>query len=493
MQQHLGQPQGTGHSAGQLTRSAAVGHQHTTADVVATAERHLLDRRGHRFHRQLEGPFRQLLRRTPQHLRQGGEALLHHLRVGPLVASSTEHRREPLHLQTTQQQIGVGHRERTATAITGRTWHRTRRARADREPIAIAVDDRTATGCHGVNGQAWRQQMQACHLRFGAAFPDPISRTCWQTEHIGAGAAHIEPHQGPLLQASPAGHRHRTHHASGRSGQDRVFRQQTRRRLQGTAGGHHPQTGMPTEGPSHLIEIVEQRTGHRGLHQGGLPPGHQTGQGTDPMGTHHRGEAEAAHKRLELAFMLRIAPGMQQRDGTTPQPLALVLTQPLLQALIKLQGGDFPAIGINTPRHLLHRRGQKGRRRQLKGKQIWPVLITDTEQIRQTGVGEQQHAITGTFQQGIGGHGGSQSQFSDGCKPRAPLGGQKIRHGRHGRVSRAARLLRQHFAHQQTTIRRQAHQVCEGAATIHPEAPIGQRAATATPRAASSTQSRTRG
>ena len=52
--------------------------------------------------------------------RELGEAMPHHLHIRWQIPGRSEHRREAVHLQPPQQQVGVGDGERSAGAITGR-------------------------------------------------------------------------------------------------------------------------------------------------------------------------------------------------------------------------------------------------------------------------------------------------------------------------------------------------------------------------------------
>ena len=58
MQQDLPQAQGMGNTTRQLSGRSPIGHQHTTANVMAPRQRHLPNGRCHGFYGQREGPFR---------------------------------------------------------------------------------------------------------------------------------------------------------------------------------------------------------------------------------------------------------------------------------------------------------------------------------------------------------------------------------------------------------------------------------------------------
>ena len=355
MQEHLGQPERTGNATGQLTGSAAVGHQDTTTNVVTAGQRNLLDGGGHRLNRKIQSPLRQLLRSRTKALNQTRELPLHHAGIGTLLATDAEHGREPLHLQTPEQQVGVGDRQRPTPSITGRSWIGTSGTGPHGEPVTITADDRTATRGHSVDRQPWGKQLQASDPGVRRTLPLTVRGTGGHTEDIRAGAAHVEPHQRLPFEASLSGHSDRTDHPSGGPRQNRVLGLQPITGLQRTTGGHHPETGAVAEVLPHLIEIGEERACNRRLHQCGLPAGHKPGQRTDPMGAHHGGEAMRTDKGLEALFMAWVTPGMQQRNRATAQALTVVLAQTGSKAIIKKERLQFLAVRPHAPLHLLHR------------------------------------------------------------------------------------------------------------------------------------------
>ena len=135
MQQHRVQPQFIRQATGVLTTSPSVGHQHPAANVLTAMQRHPANRSSHGFHRQLQRPGCHPLRGLPQRCRELGEAMPHHLHIRWQIPGRSEHRREAVHLQTPQQQVGVGDGERSAGAITGRARLRAGGARSHPQPL----------------------------------------------------------------------------------------------------------------------------------------------------------------------------------------------------------------------------------------------------------------------------------------------------------------------------------------------------------------------
>ena len=243
MQQHPPQPQGFGQAAGQLAASTAIGNQHPAADVVTAKQRHLLNRRGHGLHGQIQRALGQGLNAAPQRCRQLGKALLHHRQIRRLIPLGTKHRRKLGHLQAPQQQMGIGEAKRPAPPVTSRPWISTSGTGPHLQALLLGAEDRATTGGNRMNRQPRCQQREAGNLGLRTALHIRKANTRWHAKDIGGGAAHVEPHQGPIGHTSPLRRRHRSHHAAGGPRQDRVLRQQGRRVEQSSAGSHHAQSG----------------------------------------------------------------------------------------------------------------------------------------------------------------------------------------------------------------------------------------------------------
>ena len=335
MQQHPPQPQGFGQAAGQLAASTAIGNQHPAADVVTAKQRHLLNRRGHGFHSQIKRALGHGLNAAPQRCRQLGKALLHHHQIGRQIPLGTKHRRKLGHLQAPQQQMGIGEAKRPAPPVTSRPWISTSGTGPHLQALLLGAEDRAATGGNRMNRQPRCQQREAGNLGLRTALHIRKAHTRWHAEDIGGGAAHVEPHQGPIGHTSPLRRRHRSHHAAGGPRQDRVLGQQGRRVQQSSAGSHHPQTsGFPQIG-THLGQIGAQHTRHRRFHQGRLTAGHQPRQRAHLMGADHGFKAQLEGQALQGQLMGGIAVGVHQGDRAAAQPGCSPMLQLLAQLAIK--------------------------------------------------------------------------------------------------------------------------------------------------------------
>ena len=492
MQQHPLHPQGLGHGAGVLTAGTTEAAEHGITQIAPLLDRNAPDRLGHPLHRNRQGPFCHLfgrwhLRRprrwtrtasisrgSPQHTGQLLEAQPRRQRIKALIAAWTEHRRHLSRLQTPQQQVGVGDRERATAAVTGGAWIRAGRFRPHLQPQAIEADPRATAGRHGVDLQHRRLQRQTAELALLAPLPGGRAiRSCLTPAHIGGGAAHVEAHQGREAgrRADAAG----PHQATRRSGEDRVLGAQLLRRDQATARLHHPQRHLWPKSRLHLGQIALQHRPDTGLQRSGVGPRHQPRQRAHLMREGDGLEAERLQPGAECQLMAREAVGVQQGHGDAAEPIGTRLMQLLGQSPIALQRLQLRAIRRQAATNLQHPPGQGLRPPDLQGKQIGPVLIADGQQIGEAAVEQQQRRPALALQQRICGHGGAQAHLGDqpggnrlsgaGIEPQEPADRP------HRRIPRNARLHRQQLAHQQPSLRTARHQVGEGASAIDPEAP----------------------
>ena len=360
MQQHGTKPELLGQAAGVLAGSAAVGHQHATADVLAPVKGNPADRCCHPLDGQLQRRLGHLFGGAVQVDGQIVEQLPHHCRIRGLIGLRTEHRRELIGPQATQQQVGVGNGERTAGAVTGRAGTRSGRAGAHPQLRSMLFQHGAATGCDGLDRQPFGQQGQSGDRGLALQVLQDSRIGRGNTEHIRRCAAHVETQHRTIAESGGMGRRNRPHHAGSGSGQDRVLGEQDLRGLQRTTGRHHPQRRCGPESTLHLLQIGLKHRSHRPLHQCRLAPGHQSGFGTHVVGTDHRAEAKLTQQRGAGLLVDWVAVSVQQGHHRHIQPLASLIRQGLTQRSIQLQRLDFNATGIQPTRHLQHPLGQKG-------------------------------------------------------------------------------------------------------------------------------------
>ena len=413
MQQHRVQPQFIRQATGVLTTSPSVGHQHPAANVLTAMQRHPANGSSHGFHRQLQRPGCHPLRGLPQRCRELREAMPHHLHIRWQIPGRSEHRREAVHLQTPQQQVGVGDGERSAGAVTGRARLRSGGAGPHPQPLPLELQHGSATGRHGFNRQTWGQQLQAGDLGLLLHLPQSLRIGASHTEHIRRRSPHVEAeHRHPVKAGHPR-RGDRPNHPRRRPRKDGVFGLQPVWSLQRSAGGHHPQGRGGTQRPLHLLQVAIQHRMHGPLHQGRLPPRHQAGHHTHLVGADHGAKAKFPQQCSTALLMGWVALGMQQRHHGDVQAGTAQLLKTPPQRLIQHQGLHLLTPGIEPTGQLQHRLRQEGALGLLEREQIIAMLIADPQLIPQPGIGEQQQRSTSPLQQRIGGHGGAETHVVD--------------------------------------------------------------------------------
>ena len=95
----------------------------------------------HPLDRQLQSRLRHGLRRSDQPPRHLSEEVLNNRHIRWKVASRTKNRRELIRPQTTEQKVGIGDRQRTTGAITGRSGTGSCGAWADPQLQPVGLKD----------------------------------------------------------------------------------------------------------------------------------------------------------------------------------------------------------------------------------------------------------------------------------------------------------------------------------------------------------------
>ncbi len=201
-----------------LAARAAKTVQKIAGHVIAALHGNLLHRIGHVFDRNGDEAFRHGFRRASIANLFGklGEACAHGVHIERLVLLGSENGREEVRLQLAQHHIRIGHGQRSATAIAGRAGVCAGRIRAGLQTVVLIMQDRTATGGHGVNAHHWRANAHARHFRVEGAFIFSVIMG-----HVRRGAAHVEADH--LVEAGKPRRLHHADHAAGRAGKDRVL------------------------------------------------------------------------------------------------------------------------------------------------------------------------------------------------------------------------------------------------------------------------------
>ena len=467
-------PQRIGDQTGVLAARAAEAVENIAGDVIAALDRHRFDRLGHVLHRDGDEALGQGLgRRRPagRPCDLGGqrrEACRHGLRVERLVAVGAEHGGELVGPQLAQHDVAVGHRQRSAAAIGGRSRHGPGRLWPDPQPRAVETADRAAPRRHRMDAQHRRPQADARH--HGVRGPLIVAG---EMRHVGRGAAHVEADD-PVEARRPGGPGH-ADHAARRSGQDRVLAAKRFGRRQPAAGLHEQQRRRrPQIGPD-AVDIGPQDRRQIGVGHRGVTAPDQLDQGPDLMTDRNLFEADLAGDLAQPALMVCEAPAVDQDDGHGPEPgrprRREVGSRPVLvQGPIDGAVGPHPFVDLDDPVVELVVEHD------VAGEQIGPALPADPQGVADAAGDGQRHGFALALQQGVGGDGGAHPHLGDEPGGQGPgRDAENPPNPLDRGVGILLGIVREQLARLQRPVGRAGDDVGEGAAPVDPEAPAGPR------------------
>ena len=224
-----------------LAAGAAEAVEQIAGDVVAALHRDLLDGVRHVLDGDGDETFGDGFGRSPV-ADLGGkscEFLTHRRGIQRLVLSRPENRREEIRLQLAEHDVGVGHSERAAAAVTGRAGIGAGRIRADAKASGLEMQDRAAARRHSVDAHHRRAHAHARDLRVeGALIFAVVMRD------VGRGAAHVEADH--LVEARKPCCLDHADDAACRTGQQRVLALEHVGCRQPSRGHHEHQAGRFT-------------------------------------------------------------------------------------------------------------------------------------------------------------------------------------------------------------------------------------------------------
>ena len=200
-----------------LAAGAAEAIEQIAGDVIAALHRDLLDGVGHVFDRDGDEAFGDLFGGFAGLI--GGEGVkcgAHGVSIERLILIGAENGGEEIGLQLAEHDIGVGDGERAAAAIAGGAGIGAGRIRAGAEAAFPRMQDRAATGSHGVNAHHRRANADAGNLGVEGALVVAVIMG-----DIGGGAAHVEADD--LVEAGKSRGLDHADNAAGRAGQDGVL------------------------------------------------------------------------------------------------------------------------------------------------------------------------------------------------------------------------------------------------------------------------------
>ena len=218
MDQHGRDRQRVRDVAGVLAAGAAEAIEGVARHVVAARHRDRLDRLRHLGDRDGEEAVGDRLGRAPvaDFIRQRLEFRPHRGRVERLVARRSEHFRKEFGNELAGHQIGVGHGERSAVAISRGPGMGAGGIGADAKARAVEMQDRAAAGGDRVDLHHRRAHAHARDLGLEGALELPV-----EMRDVGRGATHIEADD--AVEAGALGRARHRHHPARRARQNGVL------------------------------------------------------------------------------------------------------------------------------------------------------------------------------------------------------------------------------------------------------------------------------
>ena len=323
---------------------------------------------------------------------------MHGIGIQRQVAIGTENRRKMRRLDFSDTQIGVGHRQRAAAAITGGTRIGAGGLRPHPEARAVEMQDRTTAGRHGVDRHHRCAHAHARHRRLERAF----ERTRIQRD-VGRGAAHVETDD--MIEPRHRRGARRTDDAAGRAGQDRVLALETMRLGQPAIRLHEEQPNA-FKLRRHVIDIAAQDRREIGIHHRGIAARDQPHQRADHMAGGDLGEPRFTRQLRQTLFVRREFPRVHQHDGAGGDAGSPRFGERGARGGLvdRFQFGSVradPAGDFNDP--LVQHRRQPDRQIE----QPRPRLIADAQRVGEATIDHQKRALALALQQRVGGNGGA--------------------------------------------------------------------------------------
>jgi hypothetical protein len=462
--QHLRHAQGIGHQTRMLPACAAKALQGVARHVVAPRHRDFLDGVGHLLHRDLDETVRHIFGGAAGLLGQFFKVPAHHLGIQRLVRIRSKHRGEKPRLHLAHHHVGIGHGQRPAPAVTGRTRVGPRALRPHPKPRTVIGQQGAAACRHGVDAHHGRTHAHTRHLGFELALELP-----GKVRHIGGRAAHVKTnHLVVPRQLGRAGH---THNAARRAAQDGVLARkhlgvgQTARRL-------HEHQFHTRHFAGHLVHIAAQDRRQIRVHHRGVAPADQL---------HHRAglvrgadlrEADFTRQTRRHLLVRRVPPAVHEHHRHRPHPLCMRLGQ-LGAQMGFVQRLQNLAIHRHTLLRLDHRAVKQFGQHDLAVKQARAVLVGDAQRVTKALRGHQQRGFAFALQQRVGGHRGTHLHALDQLRSDWLTGfqAQQMADARHRRIAVLLGVFGEQLVRDQSAVRPLAHHVGEGAAPVDPELP----------------------
>ena len=369
-------------------------------------------------------------------------------------------------LDFAEHDVGVGHGERPAAPVAGRTGVGAGAVRPDAVFRAVEMQDGAAAGRHGVNLHHRRAHPHPGDQGFERAlvFAGIVG-------HVGRGAAHVEADQ--LAEAGHLRCAHRADDAAGRAGQDRILALEAPRVGEAAVRLHEHQPGI-ADLVGDPADIAAQDRREVGVDHRGVAAPHQLHQRADLVADRDLGETDVAAQGGDLPFVVGIAIAVHEQDGDRAIAGAERIADVLFGAgkverRLDRAVGHHPLVDLDDPAV------EQFRQHDIAREQARADLVGDAQSVGKAPGDDQQGALALAFEQRVGRDGRAHLHGVDPAG-RDRLAGRQAEHVANALdrgVGIALRVFRQQLVRRQPPVRRLGHHVGEGAAPVDPELPAG--------------------
>ncbi len=294
--------------------------------------------------------------------------------------------------------IRVGDRQGSATPIACRARVCPGTVGSHPEAATVEMQDRASTGGDGVDRHHRSANLHACDL--GVEGSLELSRI---QRHVGRRPTHVEADHSVETRCRSCANR--ANHSSRRPRKDGVFSLKASGVREAAVRLHEIQWNGAKLG-DHPIDITAQNWREVGIDSRRLAARDEPDQRTHLMADRHLPESRCPCEVCQPGLALWMLPGVDQSDGDGLEALGLPAHQHLAHSIF-IHWSEGETIAPHSAADLFHRRIERLGFPNRKIEQSGSGLRTDTQQVRETAIHEQERPGALSLQERVGRDGGS--------------------------------------------------------------------------------------
>ena len=437
---------------------------------MAPLDRDLLDRLGHVLDRDHQKAVRDLdggafvAGLALDLLRERRELLAYDVLVQRFVRIGAEHPGEEARADLAHHHVRVGHAERPAPPVAGRSRVGARGIRSHAVACAVEMEDRAAARRDGVDLHHRRAHAHPGDQGLEGAFVLAVVM-----RNVGRCAAHVEADD--LVVAR---HRRRpdgADDAARRTRQDAVLAAEEARIGETAVGLHEHQARFAQLVPD-AVDIAFQDRRDIGVDHRGVAAPDQLHQRAHLVRDRNLIEAHLARQPGDLDLVVVVAVAVDEHDGDRLDAVALGLLQRLAGA-VEIHRHQLVPVGrialVDLDHPLVEELGQDD----FAGEEEGPVLVADAERVAEPPGDQEDRAVALAFQQRVGRDRGAHLHRVDRLRRDLcrSVDAEEVANALQRRVLVALRVLRQQLVGDELAVRLLRDEVGERPAAVDPELP----------------------